>query len=167
MKEFSNVRSRADSGYGQTELQFRFSRRFTAQRGTRDSVLNPEQHPKRAIEPSVEQSALVFFCHSLDLRTAKRLGVHTVGGTWLARIRAVLAVGHARISQLTGQQRKQRLTLLALSQWGNPFLSFSYLRSRMECPYFFLGELFLFFALSFLSLSSSRIRDHEPTSRST
>lgn len=37
---------------------------------------------------------------------------HTVAGTWVARLRAMLPLGHARTSKLTGQQMKENVSAL-------------------------------------------------------
>ena len=57
-----------------------------------------------------------LFLDRLNLDTAS---CHRLAGTWLAPLRRVLALGHARTDQLTGQQEKENER--ALSVAGNGF----------------------------------------------
>lgn len=102
---------------------------------------------------------------------------HTVAGTWVARLRAMLLLGHARTSTLTGQQMKENVSALmfncgsaatrnqprviAESEYCG-FLSLSHfmgwrlLLTPQGLPYFFLGGAFCFLLFLFVLISPSQ-----------
>lgn len=83
---------------------------------------------------------------SLSLETASG---YTVAETWSARLWAMLALGHARTTQLTGQQTKENVRALTFSEsCGFPF-SFHFTEPLRSVPTSFLGVLFLFSAFLF------------------
>jgi hypothetical protein len=60
--------------------------------------------PVAGIVPALAKAWAVTFPQSMDLETASR---HTVAGTWTARLRAVLPLGHAGTDRPTGQRETE------------------------------------------------------------
>ena len=90
------------------------------------------------------------------------------GGTWLARIRAVLALGHAEISQSTGQRKTENETVLRPDSEPSGFPFFLISTGPHGAPLLFCsGGFFLFFALSFLLAFPLRVLSEAPPKETT
>lgn len=144
MKTFvqrGRVQSCEDSDNSHVERSIRFSPESPAPMWKLCLRLLSELHLKASNRARRGVICAGIFLSFACLWTAKRLGVHTVGGTWLARIRAVLAVGHARTSQLTGQQGSKTSPFCTQNQTGVVLLLSSSLRGQRARLYFFVGGL--------------------------